>query len=206
MILTARKITRASYILHTHTHHAAYNLRVRTHITLNQWTSTATTSTAKSLSSTKYIITAQHIMIKSIRRTHAGHSVRTGRQRRQHAMTVSELSTKLPTALWTQYIKHINSREPPMVIDNYNVFSTNNELLTEVSQFIVCLNNRMVSDNVNFAKRTGLNTFDTFVEQVTEEINEYKVYDCWGDFPSSLTQTHSSQNVNHHWTFTPGCN
>ena len=65
-----------------------------------------------------------------------------------------------------------------MVIDNYNVFSTNNELLTEVSQFIVCLNNRMVSDNVNFAKRTGLNTFDTFVEQVTEEINEYKVYDC----------------------------
>ena len=65
-----------------------------------------------------------------------------------------------------------------MVIDHFNQFSTNNELLTEVSQFIVCLNNKMISENVNFAKRTGLNTFDTFVDQVTEEINEYKVYDC----------------------------
>ena len=65
-----------------------------------------------------------------------------------------------------------------MVIDYFNQFSTNNELLTEVSQFIVCLNNKMVSQNVNFAKRTGLNTFDAFVEQLTEEINEYKVYDC----------------------------
>ena len=65
-----------------------------------------------------------------------------------------------------------------MVVDHFNQFSTSNELLTEVSQFIVCLNNKMISENVNFARRTGLNTFDTFVDQVTEEINEYKVYDC----------------------------
>ena len=65
-----------------------------------------------------------------------------------------------------------------MVFDHFNQFSTNNELLTEVSQFINCVNNKVLSENINFQRTVGIDTLDSFNALLTEEINEYKVYDC----------------------------
>ena len=88
-----------------------------------------------------------------------------------------------------------------MTIDHNNLFIKNNELLTEISQFINCLNNKILSENINFQRTVGIDTLDDFNAQLIEEINEYKVYDCWGDFPSSLTQTHSPTK----WLQLPNC-
>ena len=66
-----------------------------------------------------------------------------------------------------------------MVIDNNNLFTTNNDLLIEVSQFVNCLSNKILSENINFQRDIGINTLDSFNAQLIEEINEYKVYDCW---------------------------
>ena len=65
-----------------------------------------------------------------------------------------------------------------MVVDYNNQFSTNNELLTEVSQFINCVNNKVLSENINFQRTVGITSLDSFNALLTEEINEYKVYDC----------------------------
>ena len=65
-----------------------------------------------------------------------------------------------------------------MVIDNNNLFTTNNDLLIEVSQFVNCLSNKILSENINFQRDIGINTLDSFNAQLIEEINEYKVYDC----------------------------
>ena len=65
-----------------------------------------------------------------------------------------------------------------MVIDHSNQFSTKNELLNEISQFINCLNNKILSENINFQREIGITSLDSFNALLTEEINEYKVYDC----------------------------
>ena len=65
-----------------------------------------------------------------------------------------------------------------MVIDHFNQFTKNNDLLTEVCQFISCLNNKVLSENINFQRSVGIDTLDSYNAQLIEEINEYKVYDC----------------------------
>ena len=115
-------------------------------------------------------------------------------------VTVGRVSTILPTPSNLLYIKRVN-QPTPMTTDHNNLFIKNNELLTEISQFINCLNNKILSENINFQRTVGIDTLDDFNAQLIEEINEYKVYDCWGDFPSSLTQTHSPtkcQQLPHH--------
>ena len=66
------------------------------------------------------------------------------------------------------------------VTDTNNSFTNNNELLQDVSQFICCLNNKLISQNVNFAKRIGFDVDPNaeFNAQLIEEINSYKSYDC----------------------------
>ena len=55
------------------------------------------------------------------------------------------------------------------------------EALIEVSQFISQLYNNLISQNDSFAKTIGFNpeTYDTFRELWIEDLNAYKVYDCW---------------------------
>ena len=65
-----------------------------------------------------------------------------------------------------------------MTTDHNNLFIKNNELLTEISQFINCLNNKILSENINFQRTVGIDTLYDFNAQLIEEINEYKVYDC----------------------------
>ena len=64
-----------------------------------------------------------------------------------------------------------------MVIDTDNYFTTDNDLLQEVSQFILSLNNKLISQNVNFQRDTGINTLDSFNECLIAECEEYKCYD-----------------------------
>ena len=65
-----------------------------------------------------------------------------------------------------------------MVIDHFNQFTKNNDLLLEVCQFITCLNNKVLSENISFQRSVGIDTLDSYNAQLIEEINEYKVYDC----------------------------
>ena len=64
-----------------------------------------------------------------------------------------------------------------MTIDHNNVFSTNNELLIEVCQFISSIDNAMLSinENSNYADNSWIQAFNA---QLCEELNCYKVYDC----------------------------
>ncbi len=64
-----------------------------------------------------------------------------------------------------------------MVIDTQNVFTNNNDVLQEVSQFILSLNNKLISQNVNFMKSIGVDTYTDFNQQLILECEEYKCYD-----------------------------
>lgn len=64
-----------------------------------------------------------------------------------------------------------------MVTDHANLFVKDNDLLVEVCQFVTCLNNKILSENINFQRELGIDTFESFNALMTEEINEYKVYD-----------------------------
>jgi len=64
-----------------------------------------------------------------------------------------------------------------MVTDHAQLFTKDNDLLVEVCQFITCLDNKILSENENFQRKMGINTLDSFNALLTEEINEYKVYD-----------------------------
>jgi hypothetical protein len=76
----------------------------------------------------------------------------------------------------TCYTKHI-PKETNMVIDTENYFTTDNDLLQTVSQFILSLNNKLISQNENFQRATGINTLDSFNEALIAECEEYKCYD-----------------------------
>ena len=65
-----------------------------------------------------------------------------------------------------------------MTTDHNNFFTTNNDLLIEVCQFINTINNKILSENINFQRNLGIDTLDSYNAQLIEEINEYKVYDC----------------------------
>ena len=66
-----------------------------------------------------------------------------------------------------------------MTYDQEYIFTTDNDILVEVSQFIVCLSNKILSQNINMAKDLGITSLDSFNALLTQEIDEYKVYDCW---------------------------
>ena len=59
-------------------------------------------------------------------------------------------------------------------------FTLDHDALFDVSQFISCLNNKLIAQNDDFAKTIGFSpeTFETFREQMIEELRAYKVYDC----------------------------
>ena len=59
-----------------------------------------------------------------------------------------------------------------------SVFTTNNEILVEVSQFISCVSNKILSQNINMARDLGITSLDSFNALLTQELDEYKVYDC----------------------------
>lgn len=65
-----------------------------------------------------------------------------------------------------------------MVIDQANLFIKDNDLLTDISQFNIQLINSFISCNENFAVDYGSDPFSDSTQQLVEEINEYKVYDC----------------------------
>ena len=64
-----------------------------------------------------------------------------------------------------------------MVTDYNNFFTSNNDLLQEVSQFILSLNNKMISQNEDFMKSVGIDTLTDFNQQLILECEEYKCYD-----------------------------
>ena len=64
-----------------------------------------------------------------------------------------------------------------MVTDYNNFFTNNNDLLQEVSQFILSLNNKMISQNEDFMKAIGVDTLTDFNQQLILECEEYKCYD-----------------------------
>ena len=64
-----------------------------------------------------------------------------------------------------------------MVIDTNNYFTTDNDLLQTVSQFILSLNNKLISQNENFMKSIGVDTLTDFNQQLILECEEYKCYD-----------------------------
>ena len=64
-----------------------------------------------------------------------------------------------------------------MVTDTQNLFTTNDELLQDVSQFILSLNSKLISQNVNFMKSIGVDTLTDFNQQLISECEEYKCYD-----------------------------
>ncbi|AIX42284.1 hypothetical protein Syn7803C16_65 [Synechococcus phage ACG-2014f] len=64
-----------------------------------------------------------------------------------------------------------------MVIDYNNFFTNNDDLLQEVSQFILSLNNKLISQNVNFMESIGVDTLTDFNQQLILECEEYKCYD-----------------------------
>ena len=63
-----------------------------------------------------------------------------------------------------------------MVIDREHLFSSNHELLTDISQFHVALTNKLLS--MNEGDSLYRNIFDSSNALMKEEIREYKVYDC----------------------------
>ena len=64
-----------------------------------------------------------------------------------------------------------------MVTDYNNLFTNNDDLLQEVSQFILSLNNKMISQNEDFMKAIGVDTLTDFNQQLILECEEYKCYD-----------------------------
>ncbi|AIX33336.1 hypothetical protein Syn7803US52_64 [Synechococcus phage ACG-2014f] len=64
-----------------------------------------------------------------------------------------------------------------MVTDYNNYFTTDNDLLQTVSQFILSLNNKLISQNVNFMESIGVDTLTDFNQQLILECEEYKCYD-----------------------------
>ena len=64
-----------------------------------------------------------------------------------------------------------------MVTDYNNFFTNNDDLLQEVSQFILSLNNKLISQNVNFMESIGVDTLTDFNQQLILECEEYKCYD-----------------------------
>lgn len=64
-----------------------------------------------------------------------------------------------------------------MIVDRNNLYTLNNNLLQETSQFILSLNNKIISENVNFMKSVGIDTFEDFNKQLLMECEEYKCYD-----------------------------
>ena len=64
-----------------------------------------------------------------------------------------------------------------MVTDYNNFFTNNNDLLQEVSQFILSLNNKMISQNEDFMESIGVDTLTDFNQQLILECEEYKCYD-----------------------------
>lgn len=65
-----------------------------------------------------------------------------------------------------------------MTYDQEYIFTTNNDILVEVSQFIVCVSNKILSQNINMSRELGITSLDSFNDLLTQEIDEYKVYDC----------------------------
>lgn len=68
--------------------------------------------------------------------------------------------------------------DPNMTYDQEFIFTTNNDILVEVSQFISCMSNKILSQNINMQRNLGITCLDSFNAQLEEEIREYKVYDC----------------------------
>ena len=64
-----------------------------------------------------------------------------------------------------------------MVTDYNNFFTKDNDLLQEVSQFVLGLNSKIISQNEDFMKAVGIDTLDDFNQQLIMEIDEYKCYD-----------------------------
>ena len=64
-----------------------------------------------------------------------------------------------------------------MTIDHNNQFTTNNDLLVEVTQFISQLDNAILSMNEKspYANNSWIESFN---ETLREELKSYKVYDC----------------------------
>lgn len=81
-----------------------------------------------------------------------------------------------------------------MIRDLSNLYTINANLLYEIAQFRVQLNNRLISDNENTVKNLGLDNdiFSDFNAQVLEEINSYKVYECWSFFNNNSHDFHTS--------------
>ena len=65
-----------------------------------------------------------------------------------------------------------------MVVDYANLFVKDNELLQDISQFILGLNNKIISENVQFSQVVGIDALDDYNQQLIAECDEYKVYDC----------------------------
>lgn len=65
-----------------------------------------------------------------------------------------------------------------MTYDQEFIFTTDNDILVEVSQFISCLSNKILSENINMTRSLGIDSLDSFNAQLEEEIREYKVYEC----------------------------
>mgnify|MGYP006872157089 CR=1 FL=1 len=60
------------------------------------------------------------------------------------------------------------------VIDTTNAFSTNSELLQDVSQFNIQCRNMLLSANTKYATQPAIASFNA---QLVEEIDCYKSYD-----------------------------
>ena len=65
-----------------------------------------------------------------------------------------------------------------MVIDYANLFVKDADLLQEISQFILGLNNKIISENVQFSQTVGIDDLDDYNQLLIAECDEYKVYDC----------------------------
>ena len=65
-----------------------------------------------------------------------------------------------------------------MTYDQEFIFTTNNDILVEVSQFISCLSNKILSENINLTRELGITSLDDFNALLTQELEEYKVYEC----------------------------
>ena len=85
-------------------------------------------------------------------------------------------TTPLGKPLHTCYTIFI-PKETNMVIDTDNYFTTDNDLLQAVSQFILSLNNKLISQNEDFMKSVGIDTLTDFNQQLILECEEYKCYD-----------------------------
>ena len=65
-----------------------------------------------------------------------------------------------------------------MTYDQEFIFTTDNDILVEVSQFISCVSNKILSQNINMSRDLGITSLDDFNTLLTQELDEYKVYDC----------------------------